>query len=127
MQLFFVISTSGIDSANWSKRKVAEHVTAYFDALDASHAVQYDHMEGTGWNAYKVLVTLPDEKAALAMRKEVERRCHLVSSQCRPYYFRARRAHVANVNDLSLFGLTADETERYNALAPAGVKRTIVV
>lgn len=126
MQVFFNLSRVGIDGARWSKRKFDEHVTSF---LQLQRNVQfYDLLEaGTGWDAYTVLIDCETAEEARALRAEVERRCKLVASKCRPYYFRSRVMHVDKIGQLNIMGLTVDEHRRFQEKAPPGVKREIAV
>lgn len=124
MQVFFTLSYSGIDSNNWSQKKFHEIVTTY---VKSREGVQIKDLKETcGWNAYKCLIPVVDDADALAVRKEVERLCKQVSSKCRPYYFR-RRCLDENLENLSMFGLNADEGKIFREKAPPGVVRYIDV
>lgn len=126
MQVFFNLSRVGIDGTKWSKRKFYQHVTSYLETVPGA---QFQCMleAGTGWDCYKVLLPVADATAALAMRKHVEALCKQVSRKCRPYYFRSRQLDVDNIHQLSMFGLTDEEEQRFSDKAPAGTYRQIRV
>jgi hypothetical protein len=126
MQVFFNLSRVGIDSASWSKTKFDEIVTAYLKSLPGVQFMDMLHA-GTGWDAYKCLIPVPDKTAALALRKEVEALCRQVGSGCRPYYFRFRETDVIDIHRLSAIGLTTEESVKFAAKAPPGKLRFLKV
>lgn len=125
MQCFFALSRNGIDRDDWSKRKFDEHVTCFIKVQPGVTIADLE--EDTKWPMYKALIPVDNKVDALALRKEVERRCKLVLDKCRPYYFRFRNADVPDVHSINLFGLTPKEAQEFRDKAPMGKIRYISV
>lgn len=125
MQVFFALSYSGIDRDKWSIKKFHAIVTEYIKAQPGFQI--RDLKEGAGWNLYLTLISANDDQHAIEIRKTIESLCKDVSAKCRPYYFRRRKLDVESISDLSLFGLTGEESKLFQDKAPAGTLRHIDV
>lgn len=116
MQVFLWLSTHN------AKRKFQSEINPF---LESFPGFQRNNLEGTGWDAFTCLIPVETAEDALALRKEVTRRLKVIGKKI--HYFRVRKKHVDSIFDLTLFGLTKEETKAFNEKAPPGVHRHLDV
>jgi len=125
MQLFFALKFINTSRGNVvSQRDYHAKVMSYVDSLPGLQ--KRNLMETPAkWGLYCCLIPVETPAEGLAIRKKVDA-LHK-SLGLTTFHFCARTEHVESVGELSIFGLTKDESARFQDKAPPGKMRFLSV